>query len=112
MEAQVQLIKLTARHVSHYLEEAMLNECNGCVISHGSQLQHSCLMLSGEDRIRFCLDRALLLVDWEKLTKAFVQSYPQFNFHDKEWFQTLWADVTWYNQLVSALLAQECQSDI
>ena len=107
MEAQVQLIKLTAQHVSHYLEEAMLNECNGCVISHGSQLQHACLMLSGEDRIRFCLDRALLLVDWEKLTKAFVQSYPQFNFHDKEWFQTLWADVTWYNQLVSALLTQE-----
>ena len=74
MEAQVQLIKLTAGHVSHYLEEAMLNECNGCMISHGSQLQHSCLMLSGEDRIRFCLDRALLLVDWEKFTKAFVQS--------------------------------------
>ena len=57
----------------------MLNKCNCCIISYGSQLQHSCLMLSGEERIRF-LDRALLLADWEKLKKAFVQSYPQFNF--------------------------------
>ena len=108
----MQLIKLTAQHVSHYLEEAMLNECNGCILSHGSQLQHSCLMLNGEDRIKFCLDRALLLAYWEKLKKVFVQSYLQFNFYDKEWFQTLWADAIWYDQLVSALLAQECQSDI
>ena len=91
----MQLIKLTTQHVSHYLEEAMLNECIGCIFSHGTQLQHSCLMFNGEDRIRFCLDRILRLAYWEKLKKAFVQSYPQFNFYDKEWFQTLWADATW-----------------
>ena len=68
-------------------------------------------MLDGEDHIKFCLDRALLLVDWENVKHDFVQSYPQSNFRDKNWFQTLWADDIWYDQLVSALLAQEWLSE-
>ena len=111
MEAQLQLVKTTARHVRCFLDQAMDSECNGCLVNHPSQLQHECLMLDGEDHIRFCLDRALLLVDWENVKNDFVQSYPQSNFRDKNWFQTLWADDIWYDQLVSALLAQEWLSE-
>ena len=111
MEAQLQLVKTTASHVRCFIDQAMNFECNGCLADHPSQINHECLMLSGEDRIRFCLDRALLLVDWEKVKTDFHHSCPQTSFHDQEWFQTLWTDNSWFEQLVSALLLQECLSD-
>ena len=111
MEAQLQLVKTTASHVRCFIDQAMNFECNGCLVDHPSQINHECLMLSGEDRIRFCLDRALLLVDWEKVKTDFHHSYPQTSFHDQEWFQTLWSDNSWFEQLVSAVLHQECLSD-
>ena len=40
-------------------------------------------MMGGEDRIRFCLDQALLLVDWD-----FDQSRSHTRFHDKVWYKT------------------------
>ena len=111
MEAQLQLVKTTASHVRCFIDQAMNFECNGCLVDHPSQINHECLMLSGEDRIRFCLDRALLLVDWEKVKTDFHHSYPQTSFHDQEWFQTLWSDNSWFERLVSAVLHQECLSD-
>ena len=63
MEAQLQLVKAMARVVRGILDEAMAIECNGCMVSLPSLIQHECLMLSGEARIHFCLARALLLVD-------------------------------------------------
>ena len=110
MEIQVQLVKTTARHVHCFLAQAMNLECNGCLVDHPTQSNHECLMLSGEDYIRFCLDQALLLVDWAKVKTDFEQSCTPVTFHNKEWFQTLWAEECWYDQLVSALLTQECLS--
>ena len=109
MEAQMQLVRLAARHVHYFLDHAMNFECNGCSVDHPSQLQHECLMLDGEDRIRFCLDQALLLVDWGQVKHEFEKSCPRVCSHGKEWFQTLWADVSWYDQLVSALLIYKYQ---
>ena len=68
-------------------------------------------MLDGEDRIRFCLDQALLLVDWERVKTDFDRSWSHIRFLDKVWYQTLWTDDSWYEQLVSALVVQECMSD-
>ena len=33
-------------------------------------------------------------------------------FQDNEWFHSLWTGKRWFEQPVSALLAQACQSDI
>ena len=111
MECQLQLAQTTARHVHCFLDEAIEFECNGCSVEHPSQLQHECLMLSGEAHIRFCLDQALLLVDWERVKTDFDQSWSHTRFHDKVWYQTLWPNDGWYEQLVSALLALDCLSD-
>ena len=108
MECQLQLVQTTARHVRCFLDQAMEFECNGCSVDHPSQLQHECLMLSGEDRIRFCLDQALVLVDWEKVKTDFDQSWAHTRFHDKVWYQILWTNDGWYEQLVSASLALDC----
>ena len=111
MECQLQLVQTTARYVRCFLDEAMEFECNGCSVDHPSQLQHECIMLGGEDRIRFCLDQALLLVDWKRVKTDFDQSWSYTRFHDKVWYQTLWPNDGWYEQLVSALLALDCLSD-
>ena len=71
MECQLQLAQTTARHVHRFLDQAMEFKCNGCSVDHPSQPQHECLMLSGEARIRFCLDQALLLEDWGKVENRF-----------------------------------------
>ena len=116
MEFQLQLVLAMARVVRTVLNEAMVKECNGCMVNHASQIHHECLMLSGEDRIRFCLDRAILLVDWEKVKEGFwnqitldVMEWPSC-FWDDEWIQNLWNDEDWREQLVSALVAQESEA--
>ena len=116
MEFQLQLVLAMARVVRTVLNEAMVKECNGCMVNHASQIHHECIMLSGEDRIRFCLDRAILLVDWEKVKEGFwsqitldVMEWPS-HFWDDEWFQNLWNDEDWWEQLVSALVAQESEA--
>ena len=111
MECQLQLVQTAARHVRCFLDETMEFECNGCSVDHPSQLQHECIMLGGEDRIRFCLDQALLLVDWERVKTDFDQSWSHTRFHDKVWYQTLSTNDGWYEHLVSALLALDCLSD-
>ena len=113
MEIQLQFVQVTARVVRGILNDAMVKECNGCLVNHPSQIHHECLMLSGEDCIRFCLDRAILLVDWVKVKEEFwshitldVMEWPS-RFWNDEWFQNLWSDGDWWEQLVSALVAQE-----
>ena len=71
MEAQLQLVQATARLVRHVLHAAMAVECCGCLVNHPSQMQHHCLFLSGEACIRYCLDQALLLADWESVKEEF-----------------------------------------
>ena len=71
MECQLQLAQTTARHVHRLLDQAIEFKCDGCSVDHPSQLKHECLMLSGEAHIRFCLDQALLLVDWGKVENRF-----------------------------------------
>ena len=113
MEIQLKLVEATARHARYVLGEAVDMECNGCLVDHPSQLQHECVMLSGEDRIRFCLDRALLLLDWIEVKQEFWNNVTldpsccHECFHDVEWYKTLWNDEDWWEQLVSALMAQE-----
>ena len=55
-------------------------------------------MLSGEARIRYCLGRAILLLDWVKVKEEFgnhitldVMDWPSC-FWDDAWFQNLWCD--------------------
>ena len=102
----------------HVLNEAMAVECYGCMVNHPSQMQHHCLFLSGEVRIRYCLDRALLLADWESVKEEFWShitldpSYCPTSFHDMEWFQILWSDEDWWEQLLLSLLAQEHPDDV
>ena len=68
MEIQLQLVKATARRVKRLLDRAMQKECYGCEVSHPSQIQHQCVMIEDpEERIRFCLDRALRMVNWKKV---------------------------------------------
>ena len=116
MEIQLQLVQAMARVVRGILNEAMAIECNGCVVSHPSQIQHECLMLSGEARIRYCLGRAILLLNWVKVKEEFwnhitldVMDWPSC-FWDDAWFQNLWSDEDWWEQLVSALVVQESEA--
>ena len=74
MECQLQLVQTTACHLRSFLERAMKLQCNGYLVNHPSQLQHECLILSGEDRIRFCLDQALLLVNWGQGKKILIRN--------------------------------------
>ena len=106
MECQLQLVQTTACHLRSFLERAMKLQCNGYLVNHPSQLQHECLILSGEDRIRFCLDQALLLVNWGQGKKDFDQKWTHTRFYDKVWHQTLWTYGSWYEQLLSAVLTQ------
>ena len=106
METQLQLTQTTAHHVHCLFGQAMNFECNGCLVYHPSQINRECLMLCGEDRIRFCLDQALLLTDWGQVKDDFEKLCPQVVSRGKEWFQMLWSDDSWYEQLVSTLLTQ------
>ena len=111
MEAQKQLVMVTARYVSLHLQNAMLIECNGCLVHHASQIEHECVMLTGEERIRFCLDKALTLVDWEKVKNDFVQISSAPYFPDKNCIQHLWTNASWLKQLMFVLLSLEHPTD-
>ena len=114
MELQIKLVEATAHHVYNRLQEAMRTECVGCLISHGSQKQHMCLMMEGEEYVRYCLDKALTLVDWHQVKSTFwkslnvhlmLQCHPCY---DKTlFFQKLWQDKYWKNQLVSVLVNKQ-----
>ena len=111
MEIELQLIRATARQVKHWLASAMTQECNGCFHDHPSQVQHECVMLEDEDRIRFCLNKALDLVDWKKVSDdwwqhlSFVQTMgcPR-RFEDLNWLRELWNYQDMNESLVVALL--------
>ena len=112
MEVQLQLVKATARHVRYFLGQAVDVQCNGCRVNHGSQLQHECVMLSGEDRIRFGLHQDLVLVDWDKVKEDFDHSCSSISSYDSHWIKNLWNDQMWYEQLVSSLVMLERNGSI
>ena len=114
MELQLKLVETAAHHVHHCLGEAMKVECNGCLVDHPSQIKHECVMLEGEEFIRFCLNKALALVDWDEVKSSFWQRLDIHHMvkcppcYDKSlFFKKLWQDEYWKNQLVSALLAKQ-----
>ena len=101
METQLQLVQAMPRIVRGILNDAMVKECNGSLVNHPSQIHHECLMLSGEDRIRFSLARALLLVDWLGVKQEFwnhitldPMDWPS-RFWDDQWVRNLWSDEGW-----------------
>ena len=59
MEIQLQLFGAVARQLQPYLDHALRAQCNGCLVDHPSQYQHKCIMLEGEDGIRYGLELVL-----------------------------------------------------
>ena len=111
-QMQVQLVRAMVLAVRDVVNEAMTMECSGCFVNHPSQIEHQCLMLGGEERLRFCLDRALLMLDWIKVKEEFWKQQTQdvfewpSRFWDVEWFQHFWSDESWWEQLLNGLLSQ------
>ena len=111
MEIHLQLVKTVARQVRKCLDETVKAQCSGCLVNHPSQHQHECIMLEGEDKIRFGLEFALTLVDWVRVRQDFwhhlsikhMLKLPNC-YNDVNWLQNLWEDETWKEFLMSALL--------
>ena len=99
MEIKVQLVSATAREVESWLNPAMHELCNGCYFDHPSQIQHECLMLEGEERIRFCIYKALDMLDWKKVSQDWWQhlsvahqiACPR-HCGDIDWLRHVWRD--------------------
>ena len=111
MEIQLQLVSAVARQLQPYLDHALRAQCNGCLVDHPSQYQHECIMLEGEDGIRYGLELALTLIDWNAVKHDFWQhvsinhmiNLPKC-YNDVNWLQKLYQYDSCKELLVSALL--------
>ena len=111
MESHVQFTLATVRQVKQWLPLAIRKACNGCQIDHPSQLQHQCVMLEDdEERVRFCLDKALDMVDWkavrtdmlQHMRTALILVHPCC-YDDEEWLRNVWCDEEKKDVLVTLL---------
>ena len=119
MEIQVQFTIATARQVKKCLSIAMKEECNGCQIQHGSQLQHQCVMLEDEEeRVRFCLDKALEIVEWKfvkfemfgHMRPSLVLRLPGC-YDDEKWLRDVWRNEPEREMLVNILTRMLMKED-
>jgi hypothetical protein len=86
--------------------------CYGCEIDHPSQREHSCIMLSGEERLDYYGDEALESLDEEELLtqwRASVQTVYKDNvtvnklfqtFLNKDWRETMMKTNSWKHKII------------
>ena len=108
MELELQLVRAVVREVRLQIPSAMEEECNGCYFQHPSQLQHECIMLE-EERIRFCIDRALDMVDWQKVSTEWWQlrGVECPGCQEDKWLRELWRDECMIEMLITVLLLHQ-----
>lgn len=82
--------------------------CNGCLIQHGSQDQHNVCLLPEAEKVEYCLDKAVKLLDEDEIQK-YVVGLPHAIWkvtlvHDKFWRQTLWSRPCWQDKVIENLI--------
>ena len=68
------LIKCYAEQIASVINQLVVENCNGCIIDHPSQRQHSCLMMESDERLSMYFDDALLKVSEAKVMENFMNS--------------------------------------
>ena len=115
MEIELQMVFAVAWEVKLRLSTVMYKLYNGCYYNYSSQVQHKCLMLDDEERIRLCVETALDMVDWNKsqdwqedLTIAEQIRCP-LQCNDFNWFRHVFRDMDMKEKLIAVLWNQsEC----
>ena len=104
MELELQLVRDVVREVRWWIPSAMEEEYNGCYFQHPSQLHHDCFM-SEEEIIRFCIDQALDMVDWQVSTEWWqLRGVECPGCHEDKWLRELWRDECMNEMLITVLL--------
>ena len=71
---QEKLIKCYAEEVASGISQLVVDNCNGCIIDHPSQRQHSCLMIESDERLSLYFDDALSKVSEASVMENFMNS--------------------------------------
>ena len=109
-----------ARELKLWLYTATYKLCNGCYYNQSSPVQHECLMPEDEERIRLCIETALDMVDWKKVSQDWWQHLtiahqiccnPQCN--DINWFCHVFGDMDMKEKFIAVLQNQsECVNSV
>ena len=71
---QEKLIKCYAEEIASGINQLVADNCNGCIIDHPSQRQHSCLMMESDERLSLYFDDALSKVSEASVMENFMNS--------------------------------------
>ena len=71
---QEKLIKCYAEEIASGINQLVVDNCNGCIIDHPSQRQHSCLMMESDERLSLYFDDALAKVSEASVMENFMNS--------------------------------------
>ena len=109
---QVQLVKAYSYHLERHLDDVVSKLCHGCVIDHPSQKQHDvCLIMKEENRILYCLDACLELIDEREVMRDFSKLFsirhllrcPE-NIFNGEFRRCLWCNSNWLEAVVKSII--------
>lgn len=112
MEFYTQLVRAYAKHIEPLVKPVMKKLCHGCQVDHPSQHQHDCLMMEEEEKIRYCLDDCLKLINerevmdtfTEAMTIAAILRCPN-HLYEKHFRRHLWVHERWLEDVTSEILA-------
>ena len=111
-ELERALAQAYAVYLKRVIPDVAKELCYGCQVNHPSQVQHDvCLMMDDEERIDYCLEMAMTLLNESKVLKLFrrVSSLdkcflePTY-IYEKEWRSQLWKDDEWRKMVRQEIL--------
>ena len=68
------LIKCYAEEIASVINQLVVENCNGCIIDHPSQIQHPCLMMESDERLSMYFDDALSKISEARVMENFMNS--------------------------------------
>ena len=106
------LMKVYALHIHKLMPSVIKKKCFGCEMGRDSQLDHDiCQMMDVDERVKYCLQDAVKLVDERQVTMSLrrMLSMKKFLCHPgyiftTAWRSQLWDDEEWCHGVVAELM--------
>jgi hypothetical protein len=78
------LLKVSTEEIAPIISQLVVENCNGCMTEHLSQMHHQCLTMERDERLCLYFDCALEKASETKVMKAFTESLSDMKVYDFE----------------------------
>ena len=75
------LLKISAEEIAPIISQLVVENCNGCMTEHLSQMHHQCLMMERDVQLCLYFDNALEKASETKVIKTFTRCLSEMKVH-------------------------------